>query len=255
MPALAPLSPRKMFPPPTTTPIWTPRLWTWASSMAVARSTFGSSPNPPSLPQSASAESFRTMRRYRRAGCGEGAPASSASGRWLSVDTLGCMLEPTPMRKGTVILLVMLSHCGSCNDKAIDDSSTDGQTPIAQLTGEQKAQVLAKVGDRTITLGDYVAALEHMDQFDRMRYSSPERRKELLDEMIEVELLAREAESKGYDKDPMAAMEMRAILRESLLKKARKGSPAPADITDDEVRAYFDSHKDDYKDPERRRIA
>ncbi len=160
------------------------------------------------------------------------------------------------MRKLLGLALVAFCvQCGSCNDKAIDENGVDGQTPLSQLTGEQKAQVLAKVGDRTITLGDYVAALEHMDQFDRMRYSSPERRKELLDEMIEVELLAREAEAKGYDKDPIAAMETRAILREAMLKEARKGSPAPADISDDEVRGYFDAHKDDYKDPERRRIS
>jgi len=165
------------------------------------------------------------------------------------------MLERTPMRKAALALLLFCTQCSTCNDKAIDENGSDAQTPIAQLSPEQKAQVLAKVGDRTITLGDYVAALEHMDQFDRMRYSSPERRKELLDEMIEVELLAREAENKGYDKDPVAAMEMRAILREAMLKEARKGAPSPADIPDDEVRAYYDAHKDDYKDPERRRIS
>jgi len=79
---------------------------------------------------------------------------------------------------------------------------------------EQAGRVLAKVGDRTITLGDYVAALEHMDQFDRMRYQSPERRKELLNEMIDLELLANEARQKGYDQDPVAQQEIRAILRD-----------------------------------------
>lgn len=153
-------------------------------------------------------------------------------------------------------LLLFSTRCGSCNDKAIEDSGkTDGATPITQLTAEQKAQVLAKVGDRTITLGDYAAALEHMDQFDRMRYASPERRKELLDEMIEVELLAREAEANGYDKDPISQMETRAILRDALLKESHKGSPGPADIPEEEVRAYFEAHKDDYKDPERRRLS
>jgi hypothetical protein len=162
------------------------------------------------------------------------------------------------MRKlvvAAIAFTVLGVQCGSCNEKAIDEGGHDGGTPLAQLTPEQKAQVLAKVGDRTITLGDYAAALEHMDQFDRMRYASPERRKELLDEMIEVELLAREAEAKGYDKDPIAQMEMRAILRDAMFKDAHKGAPLPTDIPDDEVRSYYDSHKDDYKDPERRRLS
>ena len=85
--------------------------------------------------------------------------------------------------------------CKSCGD---DSATADaGHAQTSSLTPEQAAKVLAKVGDRTITLGDYVAALEHMDQFDRLRYQSPERRKELLDELVEVELLAQEATAKG----------------------------------------------------------
>lgn len=151
-----------------------------------------------------------------------------------------------------------VASCGSCNERAIDERNAttgEGGTAVSQLTPEQRAQVLAIVGDRTITVGDYVATLEHMDQFGRLRYQSPERRKELLDEMIEVELLAREAEAKGYDKDPVAAQELRAVLRDAVLKDARKGVPGPNDISEAEVRAAYEVHKDEYKDPERRRVS
>lgn len=115
--------------------------------------------------------------------------------------------------------------------------------------------MLARVGDETITLGDYVAALEHMDQFDRLRYQSGDRRKELLNEMINVKLLADEARAKGYDKDPIAQQELRAILRDAMLAEAHKSVPAPADIPEAEVRDYYDAHKTDYRDPERRRLS
>jgi parvulin-like peptidyl-prolyl isomerase len=111
------------------------------------------------------------------------------------------------------------------------------------------------VGDRTITVGSYVAALEHMDAFDRMRYQSPERRKELLAEMVDVMLLADEARARGYDKDPMTEQEVREVLREAMLKKAREGVPAPNEISDDEVRVYYETHKPDFRDPERRRVS
>ena len=94
-----------------------------------------------------------------------------------------------------------------------------------------------------------------MDQFDRLRYQSVERRKELLDEMITVQLLANEATAKGYDKDPIAQQEMRAILRDSMLAEARKNAPTPADVPESEVRAWFDAHRAEYKDPERRRVS
>jgi parvulin-like peptidyl-prolyl isomerase len=154
-----------------------------------------------------------------------------------------------------VAALVAAPACGSCDDKPKGDGAVDAGMHVTSLTPEQAAKVLAKVGDRTITLGEYAAALEHMDQFDRLRYQSPERRKELLNEMINVELLAREATAKGYDKDALTQQEIRAILRDAMLAEARKGLPAPSDIPEAEVRAYFDAHKADYHDPERRRLS
>ena len=157
-----------------------------------------------------------------------------------------------------VIAALLVGAASSAGCKSCDggDGGADaGASPTALLTKEQAAQVLAKVGDKTITLGDYTAALEHMDQFDRLRYQSPERRKELLDEMITVELLAMEATAKGYDKEPLAQQELRAILRDAMLAEARKGAPTPADIPESEVRAWFDAHRAEYKDPERRRVS
>lgn len=152
--------------------------------------------------------------------------------------------------------LATLSACKSC-DKPADDANADGgHAQPSSLTPEQAKQVLVRFADGdTITLGDYAAALEHMDQFDRLRYQSQERRKELLDEMITVHLLAKEAQAKGYDKDPLAQQELRAILRDSMLAEARKGAPSPADVPESEVRAWFDAHRAEYKDPERRRVS
>lgn len=149
-----------------------------------------------------------------------------------------------------------LFGCKSCgSDAQSGQQDAGGHAQSALLTPEQAAKPLAKVGDDVITLGDYSAALEHMDAFDRMRYQSPERRKELLDEMITVDLLAKEAVAKGYDKEPLAEQELRAILRDAMLAEARKDVPSPQDVPEAEVRAYFDEHRADYKDPERRRLS
>ena len=154
------------------------------------------------------------------------------------------------------LLALFMCGCHSCDSGSSSSNDVDsGHALATSLTPEQSKQVLAKVGDETITLGDYAAALEHMDQFDRLRYQSKERRKELLDEMITVKLLAKEATAKGYDKDPVAQQEMRAILRDSMLAEARKNAPVPADVAESEVRAWFEAHRAEYKDPERRRLS
>jgi DNA-directed RNA polymerase subunit F len=131
------------------------------------------------------------------------------------------------------LTLLSTSSCSSCKGSSSAAPADGGGTTSGALTPEQAAQVLARVGDRTITLGDFEAALEHMDQFERARYQSPERRKELLGEMIDVMLLADEARAKGYDKDPVTQQELREILRDAMLKKAREGVPAPNEIPED----------------------
>jgi peptidyl-prolyl cis-trans isomerase C len=156
-----------------------------------------------------------------------------------------------------LLVLGTSAGCSSCNDKALSTQGggDGGHRTSTELTPEQQAKVLAKVGDKTITLGDFVASLENMDQFDRLRYQSADRRKELLNEMITVELLAQEARAKGYDKDPLAEQEIRGILRDAMLAEARKNAPSPNDIPEADARGYFEAHKADYRDPERRRLS
>src|SRR5271165_4121022 len=153
------------------------------------------------------------------------------------------------MRPTTAALLALASAVASAGCSSCQSASSAGplQTDAAvvasgTLTPEQAAQVLARVGERTITLGDFEAALEHMDQFDRMRYQAPERRRELLGEMVDAMLLADEARDKHYDQDPVTEQEIRQILRDALLKKAREGLGLPNDIPAEQVHAYYDAH-------------
>jgi peptidyl-prolyl cis-trans isomerase C len=153
-------------------------------------------------------------------------------------------------------LSAVCAACSAC--KQPPSPAGDGgaaASQVAELTPAQAAQVLAHVGNRTITLGDFAATIEHMDSFDRMRYQAPERRKELLGEMIDVMLLADEARAQHQDQNPATQQEVRQILRDALLKKAQQDVPKPAEIPADEVAAYFEAHKADFEDPERRRVS
>lgn len=120
---------------------------------------------------------------------------------------------------------------------------------------EDAAKVLARVGDRTITLGDYAAALDRMDRFERLRYQTPDRRKQLLEEMIDVELMAREAERRGLAERPETQELVRQILRDEVLRDLREHQPKLEEIAASDVRAYYEAHRADFKEPERRRIS
>ncbi len=157
-----------------------------------------------------------------------------------------------------LVALVAALPLGACSKKktqagpAPSASAPSGPKP---LSPELAAKTLAKVGDRTITLGDYAAALKRMDSFERMRYQSPDRRKRLLDEMIEVELLAQEAKRRGLDKSEETQERMRQILRDQLVDDIRKNTPAANEVKEAELHAYYDAHKDEFAEPERRRVS
>ncbi|MFO0550866.1 MAG: peptidyl-prolyl cis-trans isomerase [Polyangiaceae bacterium] len=136
-----------------------------------------------------------------------------------------------------------------------EQTKSDAGPPPGGLTEEQASRVVARVGDETITLGDYATVLDRMDPFDRLRYQTVERRRELLKEMVDVELLAAEARRRGLDKKPEVVEAMRQVLRDALLDELHKQLPTPAEIPVDEVRAYYDAHIADYREPERRRVS
>jgi peptidyl-prolyl cis-trans isomerase C len=153
------------------------------------------------------------------------------------------------------LLLIFAAACDGCDDGAIDASHLDAGAPPGGLTHEQAKQVVAKVGDRTITLGDFAATLERMNQFDRLRYQTKERRRELLQELIDLELLAEEARRRGLDKKPEVQEAIRQTLEEAYLAKARLALPTAAEIPAAEVKAYYDANADKFTEPERRRAA
>jgi len=134
-------------------------------------------------------------------------------------------------------------------------SSAAARAQPAGLTPDLAARVLAKVGSHEITLGEYAATLERMDPFERLRYQSPDRRKQLLDELVDLELLAEEARRRGLDKQPETQERVRQMLRDELLAEVRASVPAPNDISEADARRYYDEHRDDFREPERRRVA
>lgn len=152
--------------------------------------------------------------------------------------------------------VVLLLGPACDRDEAIKGPEPTGTVVSRRdLTEERANVVLAKVGDRAITLGDYVSALERMDSFDRLRYQTKERRKLLLDEMIDVELLAREAERQGIDKEPETQAYLRQLMREEVLRQLRDAQPRADQVPASEVRSYYEAHPEEFADPERRRVA
>lgn len=117
--------------------------------------------------------------------------------------------------------------------------------------------VLARVDDTEITAGDLQEVLARYSHtpFVLARYSTPEKKKELLDGLIRYELMAREALRRGYDRDPdvqrIAKKQMVAQFeKREINDKLRAEDVSPAD-----VEKYYREHPAEFVRPEEVRVS
>ncbi len=168
-------------------------------------------------------------------------------------------MAPLPL-SGLLLSLALLSACGSGGERAATKGAseeTKGHEEARHhgLTDEEARQVLAKVGERTITLGEFADRLAEQSPYLRARYNSPERRRELLRNMVRFELLALEAARRGIDEEPAVVEAVEQVMVEQMMKDLFTDRIRAEDITDEEVKAYYEAHRDEFHRPAHVRAA
>ena len=171
------------------------------------------------------------------------------------------------MRASFALLPVLLTFaaCGKparphpggpgISDKALQ--ATVEQVPKAKisldesaLTPEQRATVVAKIGDRTITLGEIEARLAREPAVVRSQFASPQKRKEYLTSLVQFELLAAEATRRGLQNDPEVLEAAKQAMIRKFLADAAVDSVKPEKFTDADLKTYYDANPGLYHKPE-----
>jgi peptidyl-prolyl cis-trans isomerase C len=107
----------------------------------------------------------------------------------------------------------------------------------------------------TITSDEFKARIDEQSPFIRARYSTLERKKEFLDNLIRQELLAVEAERQGLDKDPEVRATLRKIMVQKLVQKRFQQEPGAApDVPEADLQKYYDDHRAEYVRPRKVRV-
>jgi peptidyl-prolyl cis-trans isomerase C len=117
-------------------------------------------------------------------------------------------------------------------------------------------------GGASVDIGDKLVSINGMDvgtnDFDRIAKRMRPRagtvddefKTEVVDELVNETLLYQEALNQGIDRDP----KIRKMMVNTLLKRDVYGTLDPSEITEDELRAYFEEHKEDFVVPEKVQI-
>ncbi|UCF48760.1 MAG: peptidyl-prolyl cis-trans isomerase [Myxococcales bacterium] len=153
-------------------------------------------------------------------------------------------------KRAALIVLAVVGTIGSggCSKK-VEDTPTQEEWPKHGLTEAQANEVLAKVGDRTITVGEFADRLASQSPYLRARFESPERRKEFLDNLVRFELLVYEAKRRGYADRPEIARARRNGMIQQLVKKEVDEPLGAVEITDEEIQAVYEANPTEFDRP------
>jgi len=137
-------------------------------------------------------------------------------------------------------------------------ASCDQTEPSATLgalkSGDSQGAV-ASVGETLITLEDLQEQINREQPFVRARYSTPEKAKQYLDNLVRFEVLAREAAKLGYGEDPDIIRIFKQQMVSRMMQKDFEPRFDPSRIPSDEVKAHWTKNRTRFDKPPRVRIS
>ncbi|MHB8876769.1 MAG: peptidylprolyl isomerase [Myxococcaceae bacterium] len=116
-------------------------------------------------------------------------------------------------------------------------------------------EVVAQVGERTITADEFKARLNEQSPYVQARYSTLERKKEFLDGLVRFEVMAQEAERRGLDKDPEVRATLRKVMVQKLLHDQYDEAAAAKAVPEEDSKRYYSEHLAEFVKPERVRTS
>jgi len=120
----------------------------------------------------------------------------------------------------------------------------------SQLSAEQQAVVVARIGDRVLTLGELELRLQQEPPVVRSQFASVQKRKDYLQKLVQFEVLVAEAQRRGLEKDPEVVEAVRQTMVRRYLQGEGKDAVKPESIRDADLKDYYDHNAGLYHKPE-----
>jgi peptidyl-prolyl cis-trans isomerase C len=142
----------------------------------------------------------------------------------------------------------------ACNKKDADKASAPGTTAKAPALPPQGADELklpiADIDGVVISLADFQDRINKQSPYIRARYTSMEKKKEFLDNLVRFEVLAAEAKKRGLDQDPEVIRTMKQVMIQKLMKNEFDTRVKLEDVTEAEMKKFYDEHSEEFNKPE-----
>lgn len=114
-------------------------------------------------------------------------------------------------------------------------------------------KVVLTIGDRKVTAAEYAALVKALPQ-QYQEIAMGAGRRQFAQNLIEMSILAGEAQKRNMDKDPAVAAQLTFSHDNALAGAMFQNLQESASITDADILAYYNAHKSDYESIKARHI-
>ncbi len=156
-------------------------------------------------------------------------------------------------------LAFAVASAAACKKDAADKQgpkvSTSTSAGAVPQTEAELDAVVATIDGVNITVREFQDRINRQSPYIRARYTSTEQKKEFLDNLVRFEVLAQQAKKEGFDKDPDVVRSMKQVMIQKLMKDHFENGIRPEDVKDEDMKAYYDQHAEEFHKPEEVRVS
>jgi peptidyl-prolyl cis-trans isomerase C len=139
----------------------------------------------------------------------------------------------------SVVALCFAAACASEN--APSSSSSTAETKSASSTSG--GAVIATYANKKFTIEDFKREVERLPPRSRAQLTTPERRRQFVDNYVLNDLLADQGHAKGYDRDPEIVRQIDDLRQRLVVQRVMRDYQEAPVLSDDEIKAYYEQNQ------------
>lgn len=146
----------------------------------------------------------------------------------------------------SLLVIVLVAGCTASAGKSVKVTGIGQSAP-----GGASGDILARVGERTITVSEFETRFNGLSTQNRRGKTIEEQKEKAMERMVQTTLLSLEATAEKIDREEAVASAIQRIGDSILAREYYDRNIRPElTITEDEIKDYYDSHPDEFTDPE-----
>jgi len=144
----------------------------------------------------------------------------------------------------TALVLLVVAGMACHPRESAHETQPASQTKATEP--EDTGEVIATYGGQTLRAGALTKELERMPGPSRLYLSSPERKRQFVENLVMNDLLFAEGQKTGLDRDPEVEAQVNELRKRLVVQRVMRQYQTPPTVTDEQVQAYYDANPDLY---------